>query len=293
LLVPCRTPRSPADDRANLKVWLKHKKGKKVELREPKEGRRLELLNMADENAAQLFAIRHATRVDEVLEKLRDRLGLSFLPRDIGAIDVSTIAGSESVGAFVYWSDGGFKKDLYRRLRIRTVSGVDDYSMMHEAIMRTLNNLGDDMPDLLVVDGGKGQLEIARDVIEESQIAGRKNGRKPLPVAVAKDPDRAMTLGGDVINLEDGSPPSLLLRKIRDEAHRFAVTYHRKLRDKRFTESPLERIPGIGRKRRLELLRYFGSIEGIRNAGVEEIAGVKGLNRKIAGILLDALRRHE
>ena len=110
-------------------------------------------------------------------------------------------------------------------------------------------------------------------------------------VAVAKDPDRAFTLDDRVLDLEDSSRPSLLLKRIRDEVHRFAITYHRKLRDKRLMESPLESLPGIGKRRRLELLRRFGSIDAIRNASVEEIAGLKGFNKKIAEGLSQGLRR--
>ncbi|HXX58138.1 MAG TPA: excinuclease ABC subunit UvrC [Thermodesulfovibrionales bacterium] len=285
---------SKTDNRASLEAWLRQKRGKKVGLRVPKTGKKFDLPKMADENAKQLFQLKNVAQgdEDEIVTGIKDRLGLPFLPQDIGAFDVSTIAGSESVGAFIYWSHGEFKKDLYRHLRIKTVSGVDDYSMMHEVITRTLKNLGDETPNLIVIDGGKGQLEIASDVIEANKITGR-DGKRPVLIAVAKDPDRALTLAGEVVDLEDGSPSSLLLKKIRDEAHRFAVAYHRKLRDKRLIESPLEKISGIGRKRRLELLRYFGSIDDIGNATVEEIAKIHGFNRRIASILLEALRRHE
>ena len=278
------------DGLRNLKAWLRKKRGSAVNIEAPKEGKRLELLKMADENAAQLLNNRRRGGTEEILKAIRDRLKLPSLPGSIGAFDVSTIGGSESVGAFICWSQGEFIKDLYRRLRIKGVSGIDDYSMMNEVISRTLKNLGDKIPDLLIVDGGKGQLEIAKGAIEENSIT-RSDGTPPMLAAVAKDPDRAFTLSSEIIDLEDRSPASLLLKRIRDEVHRFAITYHRKLRDKRFVESPLERVAGIGKKKRLELLRYFGSIESIRNAPIEEITKVKGMNKKIAEALLRDLRR--
>jgi excinuclease ABC subunit C len=146
------------------------------------------------------------------------------------------------------------------------------------------------MPDLIVIDGGRGQLDAARGVFEQTEIV-KEGGKRPMLVAVAKDPDRAFTLDDRVLDLEDSSRSSLLLKRIRDEVHRFAITYHRKLRDKRLMESPLESVPGIGKRRRLELLRRFGSIDAIRNASVEEIAGLKGFNRKIAEGLSQGLRR--
>ncbi|HAM50059.1 MAG TPA: excinuclease ABC subunit C [Nitrospiraceae bacterium] len=278
-------------DLGNLKAWLKEKRGGRVAITTPKEGKKLELLHMADENAAQLLSSRKTTGVNEITTKLKERLNLPFCPHTIGAFDVSTVGGSESVGAFIYWSEGEFVKDFYRHLRIREVSGIDDYAMMHELIARTLKDLGDEIPDLIVIDGGKGQLEIAKGVVETGGITTRE-GKQPMLISVAKDPDRAFTLLSETIDLEDRTPSSLLLKKIRDEVHRFAISYHRKLRDKRLVESPLEKVPGIGKKRRLELLRYFGSIDSIRNAPLEEIVKIKGFNKKVAQTLLHELRRH-
>lgn len=277
------------DDLKNLKAWLKEK-GRPVVIKVPREGKKLDLLKMADENAAQVFKTKKIPEVGEVLRVLKERLALPRLPHTIGAFDVSTIAGSESVGAFVCWSEREFVKDLYRHVRIKNVLGIDDYSMMNELITRTLKNLGERIPDLIIVDGGKGQLEIARVVVETNGITSI-DGKQPMLVAVAKDPDRAFTSESEFITLEDGSPSSLLLKGIRDEAHRFAVSYHRKLRDKRMAESPLQMIHGIGKKRRLELLRHFDSIDAIRNATIEEIVTIKGFDQKIAEKLLRELRR--
>lgn len=279
-------------DAKNLRAWLTAKKGKKVAIIIPREGKRVDVLDMADENAAQTFNSKSISAAGKTLNEIKDRLNLPFLPAAIGAFDVSTTSGSESVGAFIFWHEGSFIKDMYRHLRIKSVSGIDDYSMMNEIITRTLKNIGDNMPELIIIDGGKGQLEIARNVIETNRIT-LSDGKQPMVVAVAKDPDRVFTLDSGIIDLEDRNPSSLLLKKIRDEAHRFAVSYHRKLRNKRLTESPLERIKGIGKKRRLELLRHFGSIDNIRKASAGDIAGLKGFNKKIAQNLVNALRRED
>lgn len=274
----------------NLKTWLRKKRGKEVKITVPRERKRQDLLRMADENAEQLYKSRKSIVPVETLEAVRSRLKLPSLPHSIGAFDVSTIAGSESVGAFIYWSEGEFKKDLYRHLRIEGVSGMDDYSMLNETMTRTLKNLENRVPDLIIIDGGKGQLEIAKEVIKTIRIT-RNDGKPPMLLAIAKDPDRAFTISSDIINLEDRSRESLLLRNIRDEVHRFAVSYHRKLRGTKLMESPLEKIYGIGRKRRLELLRHFGSIDAIRNAPVEEIIKLRGFNKVVAQNLLSELRR--
>lgn len=272
-----------------LKMWLGQRKGIDVKISSPKMGKKKELVDMASENARLTYRSKKELQFDDLLRDIKERLKLVRLPEDIGALDVSTISGNESVGAFVYWSEGEFKKDMYRRLKIETVQGVDDYSMTREIIERIIRNLEGNLPDLVIIDGGKGQLEIARKVIAKN-IAIFKE--PPMLIAIAKDPDRAyLTTSGEHIDLEDRRQSSLLLKNIRDEAHRFAVGYHRKLREKALLQSPLERIPGIGKKRRFELLRVFGSIEGIRNATIDEIARLKGFNKRVAENLLSGLRR--
>ncbi|MEW6417404.1 MAG: excinuclease ABC subunit UvrC [Nitrospirota bacterium] len=272
----------------SLKIWLGQRKGAGVKISLPKMGKKKELVDMASENARLAYRSKKELKFDDLLYDIKERLKLKRLPEDIGAIDVSTISGNESVGAFVYWSEGEFRKDMYRRLKIKTVQGVDDYSMTGEIIERIIRNLEGNLPSLVIIDGGKGQLEIARKVIAKD-IAIFKE--PPMLIAIAKDPDRAyLTRFEEPVDLEDRSRSSLLLKNIRDEAHRFAVGYHRKLREKGFLQSPLERIPGIGKKRRFELLKVFGSIEGIRNATIDEIARLKGFNKRVAENLLNELR---
>ncbi|MFZ6017463.1 MAG: excinuclease ABC subunit UvrC [Nitrospirota bacterium] len=278
------TPVLP-EELKSLQKWLSQRKGAVVKIFAPQAGKKKELSDMALKNARLAFRDKKESRLDDLLNDIRERLKLERPPEDIGVFDVSTIAGKESVGAFVYWREGEFKKDMYRRLRIKTVQGVDDYSMIEEILDRTMQNLGGHMPDLIIIDGGKGQLEIAKRVIDKNAMLFHK---MPQLIAIAKDPDRAyLTTSEETVDLNDGSRASLLLKKIRDEAHRFAVGYHRKLREKGLMQSPLEKIPGIGKKRRLALLRKFGSIEDIRKASVDEIAGIKGFNRKVAEKLLE------
>ncbi|MDI6744767.1 MAG: excinuclease ABC subunit UvrC [Thermodesulfovibrionales bacterium] len=274
------------DGMETLTVWLKDKKGKNVKIISRPKGKKLEILRMADENAMTTFKSRGKTDIKETMEALKKRLALRIVPQSIGAIDVSTISGSESVGSFVYWSEGEFKKDMYRHMKIRTVQGMDDYAMIEEIAGRVIKNLGEKLPSLIIIDGGMGQLEAAKKAFNKSGI------KAAVLISIAKKPDRAFALSIDKsVDLEDKTPSSLLLKRIRDEAHRFAISFHRKLRDKRLMESPLEKIHGIGKKRRLALLRHFGSIEDIRKAGIDDISGIKGFNRKTAEKLLAELGR--
>ena len=271
-------------DRTALLQWLGATRGGAVAIEAPKRGKKRDLLLMAEENALHHAESRRKSLGDGILKEIREKLKLLAIPRSIGAFDVSTIQGSESVGAFIYWEGGDFRKDLYRHLKIKEVQGVDDYSMMKEIVGRTLRGLGDAVPDLIIIDGGKGQLEVARQAMEELGIDTEM-------VGIAKKPDRAVLLSNEFIDLEDRNKASLFLKMIRDEVHRFAVEFHRKMRDQRFMASPLERIPGVGRTRRLELLKRFGSIDGIRSASVEEIVRIKGFNRKTAERILEEVAK--
>ncbi|MEW6053733.1 MAG: excinuclease ABC subunit UvrC [Nitrospirota bacterium] len=278
----------PAESKS-LAAWLSQRRGMKVRITSPGYGKKKKLVGMSSDNAGFMHKARQEKNTEAVLHDLAGRLGISETPDDIGAFDVSNISGDEAVGAYVVWSGGDFQKERYRKLKIKTVRGIDDYAMMEEIIGRITDNLKGDLPDMILVDGGKGHLEVARRVL--SRYAPSRNKAAEM-VAVAKNPDRAYLAGYDEpVSLEDGKPSSLLLKSIRDEAHRFAVGFHRKLREKGLLQSPLEKIRGIGSKRRLELLRVFGSIEGIRQASAEDIAKLRGFHQKLAEDLLDELRR--
>ncbi|MBF0557879.1 MAG: excinuclease ABC subunit UvrC [Nitrospirae bacterium] len=271
-------------DREAITGWLRDKRGAAIKMEVPRRGKKRDLLKMADENAGLHLAFKKKSAGDDTMQILKERLHLEQTPVSVGAFDVSTIQGSESVGAFVFWEHGTFKKGLFRHLKIKETQGVDDYAMMREIVLRTLKNLEDKVPDLIIIDGGKGQLEVAQKAMEEAGLV------KDI-VGVAKKPDRAFLRDGGIVDLEDKNKASLLLKRIRDEVHRFAISFHRKLRDKKLMDSPLTRIPGIGMKRRLELLRHFGSLEGIRSATSDEIANIKGFNRKVAERLIEELRQ--
>ncbi|MBF0537645.1 MAG: excinuclease ABC subunit C [Nitrospirae bacterium] len=275
-----------------LRKWLSRKRAAPVDITTPCDQKRAEVLTMADNNAAMSFKLRLGLSDTHVLEELTVRLGLAHPPESIGAFDISTISGDLSVGAFIYWASGGFKKHLYRHVRIKTVTGQDDYAMMHETVLRVAGNLKSNFPDLVIIDGGKGQLDCAMAAINE--LIGAGHPLQASLVSIAKDPDRVFIPGRDGhVGIDDSMPSSLLLRRIRDEVHRFAITFHRKLRDKRFLQSPLEGIKGVTRQRRLELLKHFGSIKAIKNATVEEIASLNGLSKRIASNILAALNEEE
>lgn len=289
------------EERAILLSWLSAKRDARVSISRPERGIKKELVMMAAENAAMLLKTGHGQDRTVLGEEIAELLGLLYPPVDIGAFDVSNISGSEPVAAFVYWKDGGFRKERYRHIRMDAVKGPDDYAMMREMVRRTFEHqmqgskdsegdtgIADEsrheaVPDLIIIDGGRGQLEAAMQALAET-------GTKTNIIGIAKDPDRAFIPGRAApVGLEDGRRGQLLLKRIRDEVHRFAISYHKKLRARRMLASPLEKIPGIGRTRRLELLRHFGSIEGIRRATAEEIAALKGFNRTVAERLVERL----
>ncbi len=277
------------EEARSLKRWLGGRRGGVVKIPAPKSGKKKELVDMASENAQLIFKSQRDVKTDEILREIQERFRLEKVPKSAGALDVSNISGEMAVGAFVYWAGGMFRKDMYRRLKIKTVKGIDDYSMMAEIVGRTINNLKDKLPEVVIIDGGRGHLETARKIFEKNMGV---LSSLPALIAVAKDPDRAyMTTSAEPLDLEDRRLSSLFLQRMRDEAHRFAVGYHRKLREKGLLQSPLENIPGIGRKRRLELLRVFGSIEDMRNSNVDEIKKIRGFNKKVAEELLNALRK--
>lgn len=268
-----------------LKEWLKDKRGDLVELKTPFSEEEKALLDMALNNA-MIHLESKISPVETSLEELKQRLNLSETPFKIGAFDVSTLFGAYSVGGFVYWQDGSFNKNLYRHLKIKETHGIDDYSAMKEIVLRVVKKFDSDFPepDLILIDGGLGHLNAVIKIINELK-------EKLNVFAIAKDPDRLIFPDGRELILEDKKPSSLLLKKIRNEAHRFTISYHRKLRKKAAFESVLEKIPGIGKKRRLTLLKHFGSISKIKSAKIEEIASLQGFNIKLAGKIIEELNK--
>lgn len=278
-------PEEP-EDADSIEQWLREQwlreQGSSVSLKVPRRGKKRELLEMAEENAFAAFeARRSGTGTEETLDELALRLGLSSTPRSIGAFDISNLTGSDPVGAYVLWEEGHFIKEGYRHVRIRDVEGIDDYAMMRETIKRVFKDR-ELLPGLVVIDGGAGHLGVAIGVLDEM-------GLNLTAVGVAKKPDRAFLPGvAEPVQLAGREPSSVLLKQIRDEVHRFGVGFHKRLRTKRLMESPLESIPGIGKKRRLALLKEFGSLEGIRGASLEDLVAAPGMNSASARAVREA-----
>jgi len=282
--------------------WLSNRRGASLKLHYPGNEHESNILKMADDNALYSFNRHRETKVDDTLLKIRDLLYLNKIPKRIGAVDVSNISGSEAVGGLIVYEDGKFIKDDYRLFKIRTVKGIDDFAMSGEVAGRYLNNILDDskLPQLILIDGGRGQLESALKAmkpfglpVEVSAIAkAKERGAEKKQSGVRTELDRIyLPSRKEPVYLEPFMASTHLLQKIRDEAHRFAVSYHKKLRKKRVLESPLEKIKGIAKTRRLLLLKHFGDINGIRKATINEIASLKGMNRKVAEVLKKSLEQ--
>jgi len=244
-----------------------------------------ELLKWAQKNAESELAKRVIkVRGASAILELQNNIGLEKPPRWIEAFDVSNLKEKFAVGASVSFRDGRPYKQRYRRYRIKRIKGQNDFAMIKEIVSRRMADLNKEekLPDLLLIDGGRGQLSAAIVSIRELAIG--------IPVfAIAKRSDQLYYPDGNVVSIPMTSRGVILLKRLRDEAHRFAIGYHRRLRDKKFTESELDRITGIGTARRQVLLKYFGSLDAIKKAGEEEISRVPMIGKKIARIIYDSL----
>ncbi|HVN63911.1 MAG TPA: excinuclease ABC subunit UvrC, partial [Candidatus Binataceae bacterium] len=281
---------------------LSERRGKKCELLMPQRGEKLRLLEMAMDNARQSFTSRRdneKTR-ERMLEELRTRLHLRNTPRRMECYDISNLQGAMVVGSQVTFEEGEPRKDFYRRYRIRGFVGQDDFASLYEVLKRRLARAerDGDYPDLVVIDGGKGQLNSALAALTESKLAGQIDCvslakqhvvNESRAKEVAKSEERVFLPGRkNPVILPKNSNALFLLVRIRDEAHRFAITYNRELRRRARMRSALDDIDGVGPVRRRALLRHFGSLQRIRDATMEEIAAVRGFNPAVAA----AVRRH-
>ena len=278
-------------ERDMFEAWLSKKRGAKVEVLTPQRGRKRELVQMASDNAGQALReqlLSHKSR-DRILFKLQEELGLKNLPRRIEAFDISTIQGAESVASMVSFENNLPNKRNYKKYKIKTVSGQDDFASMAEVIRRRYVKAEETvpLPDLIVIDGGKGQLNSALDVLLELNI------RRPDVIGLAKarsgvdgtarEFERVFLPGVDEpIALDPLSTTTHLLARVRDESHRFAIAYHRKLREKQAIHSELDDIIGVGMSRKKILLHHFGSLEKIKQATLEELASVRGISKRVA-----------
>ena len=270
-----------------------------VRLRVPVRGEGRKLVELAASNA-RLFLedqkqklMADEARAEDALLCLQDALGLATPPYRIECYDISNTQGVETVGAMVVFENGLPRKSDYRRFKIRSVAGPDDFSSIQEVLRRRLarDPAGDDrfgaLPDLIVIDGGKGQLHAALNVEREAAVE--------IPtVGLAKRLEEVFLPGaGEPLLLARDSPALLLLQRLRDEAHRFGLAYHRRRRGARSLRSILEDAPGMGPRRRMSVLKHLGSLDKIKQASVEELAGAPGMNRPVAQALYDYLHRSE
>jgi excinuclease ABC subunit C len=273
-----RTVYIPVDfaDRATLAALLSERAQHKVELAVPRRGEKRSLVDLAGQNAKQSFdqrfrVLQPSRKVIE--EALQDMLTLPDLPRRIECFDISHIQGAETVASMVVWEDGAMKKSDYRKYQIKTVEGVDDFASMREVIGRRYRRVQEEqlpMPSLVLIDGGLGQLHAAAEALELLGIT-----TQPL-ASIAKREEIIYLYGqeDEPIVLDRRSPVLHLVQKIRDESHRFAVTYHRKRREIRDRESELLAIPGVGPQTRNRLVAHFGSVRGIQGASLQALASV-------------------
>jgi excinuclease ABC subunit C len=280
--------------REDLEAFLAGRRGGAVRIRMPQRGEKRGLMSLATRNAGETLAREQARWLADqgktlvALEELADALGLPGPPRRIECYDISTFQGRESVGSMVVFEDGKPRTGEYRRFRVKSVSGPNDFASHQEVIGRRFRRArtGEEgseeelrwkLPDLVVVDGGRGQVSAARAVLDEL-------GLPDLPLAgLAKEREELFLPGrADPILLAPTSTALYLVQRIRDEAHRFAITYHRSLRAKATVRSAFDDLPGVGPKRRRALLRVFGSAKRVREAPVEQIAAVPGISRALA-----------
>jgi len=278
----------PVDEPAVITKWLQYQRGAPVKLHVPRQGAKKQLLDIVAENARQglkLYQVKQSAIAEPttVLEELKDRLCLPKIPIRIEGYDVSNIRGSLAVGSMVVFDKGIPRPANYRRFKIKTVGGIDDYAMIQEVLRRRFRRFtaAEDrwsiVPDLVLIDGGKGHLNAALEVMRELELDS-------IPTAsLAKEREEAFIPGkSEPVDIPQTSAALHLLQRVRDESHRFALGYHQRLRSKKGTASALDSIPGIGSKRKKILIKKFGSVHGIKEASIDELVAVEGITHKLA-----------
>jgi excinuclease ABC subunit C len=303
----------PADleDASALTEILSERAGHRVALVTPQRGEKLALLRLASQNAQQNFKVRGEKEKDvaTTLADLQQKLDLEKLPRSIECYDISNFQGRESVGSMVTFRDGKPYRQGYRHFKIKTVEGANDFASMYEVLRRRLRRAAEAeeewaLPDLIVIDGGKGQLNAAAQALRDQEVVGvdlvalakskllgeewqpsaQRQGPKPRSEERVFLPNRK-----NPVFFPPNSSALFVLVQIRDEAHRFGIEFHRKLRKKRTLASSLEQVAGIGKARRQKLLRHFGSLKRIQEAPAETIAEAIGLSLPLARRLKESL----
>ncbi len=259
----------------------------------PQRGPKRELLDLAEQNARHLLeeALLEGEETEEragdPVYELQRQLGLQKVPRAIVCFDISHAQGTDTVASCVWFQNGRPFRSEYRKFKVKTVAGVDDFASMREVVGRYFRRRVDEakrLPDLVVIDGGKGQLSAAKEALDALQL-----GELPI-ISLAKRDEEIFVPGrSESLRLSRRSVALKLLQQARDEAHRFALTFQRLRRAKRTVTSELLQIPGVGTARRRQLLQTFGSLEGVRNASPEAIAALPGFSDKSARRILDLL----
>ncbi len=304
------------EDQSLIEKWLSQREGKKVSLEVGRRGDKLQLVKMVAENAQQgleqmkLRWLSNNDALGQAMAELQEQLNLPRQPRRIECYDISNIQGTNPVGSMVVFEDGAPKTAHYRRFQIKTVAGVNDYAMMQEMLRRRFKRLASHkargtsngqepaaagtaghegeawgiVPDLVLIDGGKGHLSAAQEVFLELGI-----DFVPLASIAKENEWLFVPQTPEPIILPRNSQALFLVQRVRDEAHRFAITYHKRLRSQRGITSLIDSVPGIGPKRKRMLLRRFGSLKGVREASVDELAAVPGMTRALAQKLKEYL----
>ena len=294
------------EEQSILEQWLTEKRESRVYLKVPKRGQAKELVDLVGRNASEALARQEQEetyqeqRTNGVLEQLQNMLGLEDVPHRMECYDISNTQGTESVASMVVFVDGKPKKDQYRRFKIKTVDGANDYASLKEVLTRRLkhglaeqteggNGKFSAFPDVIMMDGGRGQVNIALEVLKELELS--------IPVCgMVKDSHhrtRGLYYNNIEIPMDSHSELFLLITRMQDEAHRFAITYHRSLRGKRNLASVLDDIPGVGEKRKKNLLKHFGSFTKIKEASIEELLEVEGINHAVAEEIYSYLKTHQ
>lgn len=277
-------------DEEVLSAWLSGRRGSRVRLTSPSRGPDAKLIAFAAENAEASLADHRRKRqtADGEARELQAVLGLPRAPRRIEAVDISNLQGDQAVGSLVVWEEGRMKKADYRRFAIRTIRGADDFGMIYEVVSRHYARVAakdGPWPDLIVIDGGRGQVAAASDALGALDVALTDRGIVLIGLAKERGEksERVFRQGAATsAALDPAAQSTRLLQRIRDEAHRFAVTFHRARRSKATFQSSLDTIQGVGPSRKRALMRKFGSVKAIREASIAELATVEGISTKLA-----------
>ncbi len=283
-------------DREGYSEWLTEKRGKRVYVETPRRGPKSELVRFAMKNARESYLRKAEERAKQgtLLRGIRKSAGIKRVPYAIECFDISNIQGHQTVASLVRFRNAKPERDRYRRYRITATSGQDDFRSMYEVVYRRALRAGDDnwdLPDLMLIDGGKGQLNAAYAALRDCGVENEVDLASIAKTEGRGGIDRIFVHGeGEPCDFSSNKKGVYFLMRVRDEAHRFAITYHRELRKGKTLASQMDGVPGIGKKRKLLLLNHFGSVEKIKGATAEELASIKGMTKQAARNVKEFLR---